>query len=489
MGWVELNPDAEKPGAEIKLLPEQPIRLRLVDVTGAPARGAEIDVLSIGRPGKGQLDGIILWANRPEGIRTWPRPVKTDDQGRATLSGIGSGLVALLVVRDLRYAQQHIHVENRPAAAGKETTHALPPAKIIEGRVLAADTGLPIPNAVIAVAASQGQFGGRFNTRFRADDRGRYTANPSVGEYFYVNAYAPPGRPYLVPEVEFAWTKGAVEEGAGYPRPPRRRDPRQGHRGRDEAPLAGASIQFIPVGYQNPENALSGWQAMVASREDGSFQVVVPPRKGHLLVFGPTPGYVAEEIGYSRLHGDKPGGPRYCAHAIVAYDVKAGETPHDVNVVLRPGATIKGRVEGPDGQTVTDAFIITTLHIEPTNPFWRSLGELKVRDGRFELHGLDPEGSTRVSFLDPAHEWGATVEASGRQAGEDLTIRLQPCGKARARFVGPDGKPIARHQPMLELVATPGPNVNSRNARTRPSCRPTPRWSPTSTASTTGTSR
>ena len=47
-------------------------------------------------------------------------------------------------------------------------------------------------------------------------------------------------------------------------------------------------------------------------------------------------------------------------------------------------------------------------------------------------------------FLDADHEWGATVELSGKQAGEELTIRLQPCGQAKARFVGPDGKPVAK---------------------------------------------
>src|SRR5262249_41198180 len=81
----------------------------------------------------------------------------------------------------------------------------------------------------------------------------------------------------------------------------------------------------------------------------------------------------------------------------------------------------------------------------------------------FELHGLDPAGSTRIHILDLEHEWGATVEVSGKQAGADLTIRLQPCGRARARFVGPDGKGIANHRPVFEFVATPGPSLNSRD--------------------------
>ncbi len=208
---------------------------------------------------------------------------------------------------------------------------------------------------------------------------------------------------------------------------------------------------------------LSGWQAIVASRDDGSFQIAVPPGKGHLLVFGPTGDYVLGEIGSNRLYNDRPGGMRYRAHAIIPYEVKAGTPPHEVAAVLRPGATIKGRVEGPAGQTVTDGFILTTLHIEPFSPSWRGDFSVPIRDGRFELHGLDPEGSTRIHGLDPEHEWVATVEVSGKRAGEDLTIRLEPCGKARARFVGPDGKPLARHQPTFEVVATPGPSQMSRS--------------------------
>ena len=169
----------------------------------------------------------------------------------------------------------------------------------------------------------------------------------------------------------------------------------------------------------------------MATKDDGSYQIAVPPGKGHLLIFGPTPDFVLKEIGWHRLYEDQPGGERYYAHAIIPYEAKAGDQPHEVSVTLRPGVTIKGRVEGPGGQKVIDASLLTTLRIEPFAPHWRGDYQIPVRDGRFEVHGLAPEASMRIVVFDAGQQWGTAVEISGKQAREDLTIHLQPCGQAR----------------------------------------------------------
>ncbi len=401
-------------------------------------------------------------------MRAWPRPVKTDDRGRATVSGIGRGPRVSLTVRDPRYARQVIDIETDQPASGQETTHALEPARIIEGRILAADTGLPIPGAVVSVDASREQYGTWHTTRCRADGQGHYTINPTPGGYVHVSACAPPGQPYPIPQVGFTWDKGAVrkELDVRVPRGVLVRG-RVTEAGMDR-PLPGSSIQFIPI--RGRDEVVYGWFATEASREDGSFHMVVPPGKGHLLVFGPTGDYVADAIGTLALYAGRPGGPRRRAHAIIPYEVKAGDPPLEVAARLRPGVTIKGRVEGPEGQAVTDAYILTILQLDTYSAEWGGAEghcRVKVRDGRFELHGLDPEGTTRISILDAAHEWGATVELTGRQAGEEPTIRLQPCGKARARFVGPDGRPVAKPPADYRFVATPGPHAASRDPKHR----------------------
>jgi hypothetical protein len=131
--------------------------------------------------------------------------------------------------------------------------------------------------------------------------------------------------------------------------------------------------------------------------------------------------------------------------------------------VLRCGVIVKGRALGPDGQTVTGASVISALRIVPTAPYWHGSYQIPVRDGRFELHGLAPDATTRFWVFDAERQWGTTVEISGKQAGEELTIRLQPCGQARARAVDAGGKPVANYRVWFQFVATPGPPKFSRN--------------------------
>jgi hypothetical protein len=383
------------------------------------------------------------------------------------LTGLGRGASISLEVRDLRYARQDLHIDAGKVTPSKEVTLVLQPARIIEGRVLAADTGQPLPNAVVsAMTMVQNEHArGLSTSKFRADAQGRFIMNPIAGESYTLGAFPTGGEPYLIQQDELRWTKGAVKATHDIRLPRGVLIRGKVNEAGTNRPLAASSIQFIPMQTPGRDKILSGWQAIVASRDDGSFEIVVSPGKGHLLVFGPTSDYLLGEIGFNRLYSDRPGGQRYRGHAIIAYEVKAGDPPHEVAAALRPGATIKGRVEGPDGQTVTDGFILTSLQIEAWNPHWRGDYRVPVRDGRFELHGLDPKGSTRVFVLDPEHEWGATVEISGKQASEDLTIRLRPCGKATARFVGPDGKAIVKHMPMAEFVMTPGPNYMSQVER------------------------
>ncbi len=227
-------------------------------------------------------------------------------------------------------------------------------------------------------------------------------------------------------------------------------------------PLSGATVQFLSM---NPRDRNQGRSSsIVASKDDGSFQIVVPPGKGHLLVFGPSNDYILESIGDRTLRDGQPGGRRNYAHKIVAYEAQAGEKTQTIDAALRKGSSVRGRVVGPQGQTVKEARILSRLHIEHYSPQWRGdFVKCQAIDGVFELNGLDPEKAVPVYFLDAVNQWGAAVELSGKQSGEETTIHLQPCGTAMARFVGPDGKPLAsvdlRQLSIFEILVTPGPHA------------------------------
>jgi hypothetical protein len=144
---------------------------------------------------------------------------------------------------------------------------------------------------------------------------------------------------------------------------------------------------------------------------------------------------------------------------LVALDLKAEAKTHDIAIALRRGVTIKGRLEGPEGKPVIQATIYSPTHI-PLGYKLNPARPIEGKDGRFELHGLNPEKATKIYFLDSARQLGAMKELSGKQAGDTpLTVRLQPCGSATARFVDARGQPLKDFRPDLELLLTPGASL------------------------------
>jgi RNA polymerase sigma factor (sigma-70 family) len=462
LGWATLNPDAQVPTAELRLHAEQTVRLKLVDISGNPAPGVEVQVQGVGRASdKGGWEGASVWPRPPQGLRAWPRSTKADNQGRLEIVGLVPEFSFNLMVSDPRYARQNVDIDAASVATSKEITVTLEPAQIIEGRVLAADTGQPIPNAAISVKASDGAFGARFTSSSRADDQGRFRASPHSGNYFRVRVVPEAGQPYLVGEAEFEWTKGAARKELDIKLA--RASLLKG-KVTDAAtgqPVAGARVRLIPK--------KQGVETDVASTRDGLFQLPVSPGDGYLFILAPNLNFVPKEIGSGKFRALYGPEMRHYAHEIIPYNVKPGAEPPPLSISLRPGRTVRGRVVGPRGETVQDAVVLTRGQIEPQNLVWLNHNFIHARDGQFELRGFDPEKAAPAYFLDAEQEWGAAVELSGKNAKEELTIRLETCGRAKARFVGPNGKPVAELViwPYIKILMTPGPDQSSRSKEDR----------------------
>ena len=76
--------------------------------------------------------------------------------------------------------------------------------------------------------------------------------------------------------------------------------------------------------------------------------------------------------------GGQPGGGRMYSHAYTALDLKPGIGSQEVNLVLRRGATVQGRVVGPDGQPVRDAWIFSRLILDPSRGAWTLAGPAAI---------------------------------------------------------------------------------------------------------------
>ena len=124
LSWAAPNPDAEQPAGEIRLRPEQVISGKLIDLNGKPIAGLEIFVKTLRRH-----DDDWIGAYPSQEILTWPPKVKTDDEGRFTLSGIGRDMTVYLGIDDPRFAKATtIQVTTRLTLEKNEESQIRPPA-------------------------------------------------------------------------------------------------------------------------------------------------------------------------------------------------------------------------------------------------------------------------------------------------------------------------------------------------------------------------
>jgi hypothetical protein len=235
-------------------------------------------------------------------------------------------------------------------------------------------------------------------------------------------------------------------------------------------PVAGAVVMHQAQRQNNPYYIrdaaawFNGDEQKAITADDGTFRLGVMPGPGHLLVKGPTADYLHEEISAVELHGGLlwPN-TRHYPDALQKLNPKPEDGTVDVVLSLRRGTTVRGHLVGPDGAPVRDAVLFSRWYLgvfrgvhHMTVNFGQHL--LPTRGGRFELHGCAPDSSAPVFFLDAKAQRGAVVELSGKQAGQDLEVKLEPCGSASVRLVDDQGKPLraGRRAANLEIVLTPG---------------------------------
>ncbi len=212
LGWAEMNRDALAPAADVRLRPEQLIEARLVDLQGAPAAGATVQVTGMGVPAQdgGRYDGVYFPRGLIEGLDgIWPSSMTSDADGWIHLAGIGRGVTVSLKLAGPKLAHQSLGIENNASNGPKRTTLAVQPAMRVWGRAICADTGAPLAGALVVVGSGKDLFSkGSDESRTGAD--GRYESLPHSGKFVSVTVYPPAGSPYLIFERNFEGEEGAA---------------------------------------------------------------------------------------------------------------------------------------------------------------------------------------------------------------------------------------------------------------------------------------
>jgi RNA polymerase sigma factor (sigma-70 family) len=474
LGWADLDPDEDRPSAEIRLMPEQVIEGRLFDVQGRPVPGVLVSVSAIRRAlspirlAQGHViedrsEGPDRWWGRVHDLPGWPKPATTDADGRFTLHGIGRGLHVSLSVLDPRFAPQTIEIATDAPTESKTLKVALQPARAVTGRVTYADTGQPVAHAALRIGA-----GDRRAVTAEADVEGRFRVSPAPGPRVSVWASPPDGQPYLRAGKTLDWPPGATEQAVDLALPRgvliRGKVTEEG----TGWPVADALVDFNLYA----RSARAEGNGRARTKADGSFQFPVGPHPGHLSIQAPGEDYQLQVTSNAQLSGGQGTSMRLYAHAFLPYDPGPGTGPPEIRVALRRGATVKFRLIGPDGQPPRDVWVYSRAVLGPAavsslRMWWVAPHEV-ARHGHFEVHGLDPDTEVPVHFLQPDQKLGATARISGMMATQGpVTVRLQPCGVAMARLVGADGKPVTGEPRGVRvmMVVTPGPPPRSAPVR------------------------
>jgi hypothetical protein len=526
LGWSRLMNYPGQPlnKPEIRLRPEQVIKGRFLDLQGIPAAKVTVQVATIlgdrsegrggvlpprmvmPRPGfeddqRRQAGFSFVDTPGPKDAPLWPKTVTTDAQGRYEIRGFGRDQGVEVLVQGERYATQKFILESGHSDKPKEIVRTLTQPQRFEGKVVYEDTGKPATKVWVAIQSFRG-FRGQETGQY-TDAQGCFKINPYPGDSFAANVFAPRGQPYLHIGRNFNWPRASVVQNVEFTLP----------RGvvlhgkvtnkTTDKPVAGARVYFQQLQANNP-NRVPNLQPPsyypAVSAADGSYELVSPASNGHLLCDQLGQDYIRQVIGSEELRAGKPGGQRRYVHGFVSLNLKPQKGPKEVNIAVRRGVTLRGKVVGPDGKKVARALVFASGELTagrggqfflPALPGSIQAGWLWVKDGRFELPGCDPKKTYRLIFLntksgndasgapqlymapggarfggglgsetgplfrDGKDRLGAVVDITPpTEAKKTVTIKLAPCGSATIRMVDAKGKPAPR-QANLDLEIAP----------------------------------
>jgi hypothetical protein len=418
------------------------MRGRVTTPDGQPAVGVRIGLTSIGQPRN--PDKLVLY-HSDIAKDTFPVTVLTDANGEYAVKNLPPDVSVFFYVDHEPYARSDWKWDVDDSAPH---TAKLKKGRVVSGTVVAADTGQPLPQAIV-VAFSRGV----------TDAKGRFQRNQPLLESFSLRAYAPNGTPYLGKSVTFnhpqpdpindlkiELSRGVLVRGQVIEQPSGR-------------PIAHAGVNYVPrdsnLAAKNNLFPGSNWLVTIAD-EHGSFVMGVPTGQGTLVVTAAGIDDVCRPVSQSLLTSGKADDlnplDNVNIFAQLAIDVPPGAIEFSAQLDVERGETIKRRIVGSDGTTPELLKMIfrdrRTLYSDRTfHPTSRT-----VFDGQLQIRGLAPDEGRLVWLVDPLAKQGKLLHVKASDGDVSDRIALEPCGAVTMRFVDGENHPVPGYTPELPPI-------------------------------------
>ena len=400
------------------------VRLRVRGPTGAPVSGAVIRTASAReRIRNAGASAALRTLTTPGAFGGSDTPLAiTDEDGEAVL-GRMPGAETALEVEAANGAFAQVSLPPADPAESQERQHIIDvrldtPLRI-PGRIVDAESGLPIDSAAIWVQLFPGHHAfsdptGAFDLNTRPSPGGTRLQAVAAGflpERIDIGAAdLAGGEEVRIGLTSSAPIRGLVTDEAGQP-------------------VAGASIRAEHRGAGVPPSFSFG-SGPATSGSDGSFRV-------EEASYGQTYRLTAQAAGYAPSALDLP-------------PLEPGIPVEPVHLVLSKGRRVLGSVVDMDGNPVAEAQVSLLWPLDPSD--FRSMLEAPAAaaatdgGGAFALPATGPgQYEVRVSHADYADRPLSRVEIPAGESDFDLgDLALAAGGAIHGIVTGPDGEPVAR---------------------------------------------
>lgn len=501
--WIRDVDVLKNPALTMQLAEDAPLRGRIVDLEGRPLAGVNVRVHelypTVDEPKvqawlaeatektPPQKLGDYLFASTDKypskfptkiigrlshGSPALPADVQTDSDGRFELNGLGANRLAIIEVKSLRVAKSNLHVVNRemaPVSAkplgligvqsgtyyGRNFEFVAEPTQPIEGTVTDADTAKPIAGIVVRAARfANTQMNQRDFLTTPTDEQGRYrlVGAPQGGGH-HLEVVPELDQPYFVTEKELEPTAASFDPIAcdfalkrGQWITGKITDETTG------TPIVDAIVNYLPLrtneharDYANyrPETNGSVPDQRFRSSADGSFRVLAISGDGVLaaIVDGD------DSASYATLAGDQV--PKHLVskdgylnayepwvvtgyHALreVQLADSADEAQYDLEMTA--GLTRQLKVVDTEAKPVSGVRVVGRARATEL--------ELPAEGSTITVVGLRPNEQRPVALVHLDKQIGKALAVD---AGDELTIELEPCAFARGRVLDQNGDPVS----------------------------------------------